>query len=400
MGPRPRSAHSGVFETDVAAPVVGASRRGGFKALLLVTELEDYTIAFANGLSTHVSVVLAVPRRRYAHLAGWLDPSVDLRLLDWPRHRSFANIPFLFSLTRLIRAERPDVVHLLSNTTLWLNAAAPFWRPAPLVTTVHDVTVHPGDRDTRVLPNWATNLIVRQSDAAIVHGPALQAAAARRFAKRNEDVHVVAHPAISRYTWRGGAAPAAGKTGRPFTVLFFGRVFAYKGLEDLVRAEALLAGRDLRVIVAGRGDDPFALRDRMGDATRYDIRNRFIPDGEVSDVFDEADVVALPYREASQSGVLAIAAAFGKPAIVTDVGELGGTIEASGAGLVVPPRNPAKLAEAIATLMDDPILRADLGTKARAWADGPISPAVVGAQAARVYRNLVSGAGVMARSAP
>src|SRR5690606_20156702 len=99
------------------------------KALLLVSELEDYTISYANGVARHISVIVGVPHRNYARLASWFDPSVDLRLLDWPRHSSLTNPNFLLALTKLIRQERPDLIHLLSNSTLWLNFAAPFWRP-------------------------------------------------------------------------------------------------------------------------------------------------------------------------------------------------------------------------------------------------------------------------------
>lgn len=68
------------------------------KALLLVSELEDYTISFASGVAQHLDVVLAVPRRRYAHLASSIDPAVDLHLLDWPRHRSVSIPGFCTSL--------------------------------------------------------------------------------------------------------------------------------------------------------------------------------------------------------------------------------------------------------------------------------------------------------------
>ena len=362
------------------------------RPLLLVSELEDYTIAFANGVAQHLPVILGVPRRRYAHLARCFDPGVDLRLIDWPRHRSPANLGFLARLTALIRRERPGLVHLLSNTTLWLNLAAPLWRPIPLVTTVHDVERHPGDAETAVLPIWSTDLIVRQSAHVVVHGPGLKRRAEARFAKRPERVHVLSHPAITRYADLARrmrlAAPREG-SGR-FTVLLFGRIYAYKGLEQLVRAEALLGGRvpGLRVVIAGRGDDPHALRPLMGDPARYEIRHRFVEDEEVARLFAQADVVALPYTEASQSGVLAIAAAFGKPVVVTDVGELRATVEPHGTGLVVPPNDPAALAGAIARLAEEPRLRADLGARARAWAEGPSSPAAVGAAAAALYRDI------------
>ncbi|SFA77151.1 Glycosyltransferase involved in cell wall bisynthesis [Rhizobium sp. NFR07] len=361
------------------------------KALLLVSELEDYTISFAGGVARHLDVVLGVPRRRYAHLASSFDPAIDLHLLDWPRHRSLANPWFLHQLTRFIRRERPQVIHLLSNTTLWLNLAVPFWRPIPLVTTVHDVETHPGDTDTRTLPGWAPELMVRQSEHVVVHGEGLKRMVLDRYSKSPDRVHVLSHPAIHRYA---DLARRQKMQRRPddgtLRVLLFGRVFAYKGLEQLVRAEAMLKDSlpNLQVFVAGRGDDPWMFRPLMGDPRRYDVRNRFIEDAEVAQLFLDADIIVLPYTEASQSGVLNLAAAFGKPVIVTDVGELRATVQPNGLGLVVPSGDVEQLARAIFLLAENGELRRDFGNRALEWATGPNSPEQVGAQAAAVYREV------------
>ena len=185
--------------------------------------------------------------------------------------------------------------------------------------------------------------------------------------------------------WRGAT------TDGTLRVLLFGRIFAYKGLEHLVRAEAMLKDLlpNLRITVAGRGDDPWVFQPLMGDAGRYDIRNRFIEDAEVAQLFLDADIVVLPYTEASQSGVLNLAAAFGKPVIVTDVGELRATVQPNGLGMVVPPGDAEQLARAIRILAENSALRSNFGTNALAWATGPNSPEQVGAQAAAVYREVV-----------
>ncbi|MBW9052884.1 glycosyltransferase family 4 protein [Rhizobium mesosinicum] len=362
------------------------------KALLLVSELEDYTISFASGVARHMPVVLGVPRRRYAHLASWFDPAVDLHLLDWPRHRSLANPWFLHQLTRLIRHEQPNLIHLLSNTTLWLNFAVPFWRPIPLVTTVHDVELHPGDSDTRTLPGWAPELMVRQSGHVVVHGEGLKRMVLDRYSKSPDCVHVLSHPAIHRYAELARRQKMARRSSDgTVRVLLFGRIFAYKGLKQLIRAEAILKDvlPNLHITVAGRGDDPWVFRPLMGEAGRYDIRNRFIEDEEVAQLFLDADIVVLPYTEASQSGVLNLAAAFGKPVIVTDVGELRATVQPNGLGMVVPPDNAEELAKAIRTLVDNNDLRNNLGANALEWATGPNSPDQVGARAAALYREVV-----------
>ena len=388
----PRALPEGGAADRVAAEILPAGTdAAATKVLLLATEIEDYTISFANGVARHVPVVLAVPRRRYGHLLRWFDPAVDVRLLDWPRHRSIANLRLLAQLTALIRRERPSVIHLLSNTTVWLNLAAPFWRSTPLVTTVHDVAVHPGDRETAVLPTWATRLIVRQSDDVVVHGEGLRRRAADHFSKRSDRVHVLSHPSILRYAELAeGEGLVRRSHGTAFNVLLFGRIFAYKGLERLIRAEALLADRiaNLRIVIAGRGDDPWALRGLMGDPLRYDIRNRYIEDREVAQLFLDSDVVVLPYAEASQSGVLNLAAAFGKPLIVTDVGELRDTVEPHRLGLVVGAEDTAGLALAMAAMAEHPALREGFGANARLWARGPNAPETVGGAAAALYRAI------------
>ena len=364
------------------------------RALLMVTELEDYTIAFANGVAAHLPVTLAVPERQYGRLAPWVDPAVDLRLMDWPRHSSARNPRFLLALAGLVRETRPSVIHLLSNNTLWLNLLAPLRGSIPLVTTVHDVTVHPGDRDTSALPAWSTTLMARQSDHLVVHGEALRELAAARFGKPIDRVHVLHHPAITRYLRLAeDRGLTAAPPGEGLRLLMFGRIFAYKGLTTLLRAESLLPGGpgEPRITIAGRGDDPMERRDLMRDPGRYDIRHRFIEDAEVAQLFLDTDVVVLPYTEASQSGVLLLAASFGKPVIVTDVGELRATVEPAGIGLVVPPDDPPALAAAIARLSAQPALRQQMAARARHWAATEVAPETVGAAAAAIYRQAIGG---------
>ena len=64
-------------------------------------------------------------------------------------------------------------------------------------------------------------------------------------------------------------------------------------------------------------------------------------------LFKAADVAVLPYRSATQSGVTQVAYALGVPVITTDVGGLAETVKPGETGLIVPPENPAALAEAI-----------------------------------------------------
>lgn len=362
------------------------------KIALINSQPVDYTIAYANGLAPHAEVTALLPRDRYTPLRDWIDPRVRLQLVDWPRNRSLRNPAFLAGLVRSVRTLRPDVLHLLSNTTLWLNAAMPFWRVPTVVTTVHDVTLHPGDRDTAQLPGWGARLMARQSGHLVVHGPGLQTAAAESFAKPRDRVHVLQHPAITRYAELARAFGLRRRYGPDaFVVLLFGRIYAYKGLGTLIRAEAEIGHTlpGLRMVIAGRGDDPRELSVMMGDPDRYDIHAGYVADREVAQLFTDADVVVLPYDEASQSGVLHVAATFGKPVVVTDVGELRATVQAGDFGRVVQPGAHRALARALRGLASDPGERARLGRNAQAWSQGPNAPETIGASAAALYRELM-----------
>ena len=133
-------------------------------------------------------------------------------------------------------------------------------------------------------------------------------------------------------------APAA------HTILFFGNVRAYKGLEDLVAALPLVRERlDARLVVAGTFMEPMERYVEQARTLGVEPHVAFIPDyvadEHVPGLFARCDVVALPYRTATGSAVLGEAAVAGKPVVVTDVGPLAQMVD--GHGVLVPPRDPA-----------------------------------------------------------
>ena len=140
--------------------------------------------------------------------------------------------------------------------------------------------------------------------------------------------------------------------------LFFGYIRAYKGLDVLLDAwPRVRSRRPVELIVAGEFyEDAAPYRARIaaaesatpgprGPAVR--LLDRYLPDSEVETVFKAADVVVLPYRSATQSGVTHVAYALGLPVITTDVGGLAETVTPEVSGLVVPPENPGALADAV-----------------------------------------------------
>ncbi len=151
------------------------------------------------------------------------------------------------------------------------------------------------------------------------------------------------------------------------TLLFFGLLRAYKGIDVLLRA--LVHMPEARLVVAGDPLDPVEplqdLARELGVDARVEWRLGFLPDDEVAPLMRAAAVVVLPYRRTDASGVLATAIGHGRPAVVTDVGSLGETVRDFGLGEVVPPGDERALAEACVRILDpDRLAAAFEGTRA------------------------------------
>jgi glycosyltransferase involved in cell wall biosynthesis len=362
------------------------------RVMLLAESMIDYAYAFACAVAGHCDTRLVTPERLLEPYRPQLPPNLEAPPVHWPRPRSPRNLPFTAALPGLIRKWRPDLVHVLSQSVTWPALALPLRGRIPLMQTVHDVQPHPGDDESARTPEVFNRLLRAQADALVVHGQALRPSAAARFAKPESQVHVIPHLALTRYVDLAAAQPPLPKDDR-FDVLFFGRVYRYKGLDHLITAAESLGGRipTLRVTVAGYGSDWERCRRLILNPWYFDLHDGFVPDEEAAALFARADLVVLPYVEASQSGVIALALAMGKPMVVTDVGDFA---EATGGpapcALLVPPADPAALAEAMLRLYADPALRVRLGLGARTRARGPLSPERIGARAAEVYRAVLA----------
>lgn len=141
------------------------------------------------------------------------------------------------------------------------------------------------------------------------------------------------------------------------TVLFFGRISKYKGIEYLIEA-ARIAQKSipgLKVIIAGTGVYPIDLESLKSDPL-FDIQYRHIPNEELVQFIQRSTVIACPYTDATQSGVVMTAYALSKPVIATSVGGLPEVVKDHETGLLIPPKDSEALAKAIVEILSDPAL--------------------------------------------
>lgn len=134
------------------------------------------------------------------------------------------------------------------------------------------------------------------------------------------------------------------------TLLFFGLIRDYKGLDLLIEAVNQLDD-SYQLLIAGETYGSFDKYEDQIKATghpeRYKVFNRYIDDNEVPAFFSAADVCVLPYKSATQSGITSIAFNFELPLIATRTGGLAENIEIPGAGLMVPEISAQSIANTV-----------------------------------------------------
>jgi glycosyltransferase involved in cell wall biosynthesis len=352
-----------------------------------------YASQLANSLAASLQVAFFTPWQ--AELPGYLDQGVRLEPIMALNRSSDrkgllarqASPAIHLATARRIRLYRPDVVHFVTDhpaNGLVIQALRLFGQ-AGVVFTHHDPVRHPGE--TSRVKDLLTGLCVANADRVIVHGDSLQADLVRQGVPLGK-VASIPHGDYGFLRRHARNVPE-----EPL-ILCFGRLLPYKGLDVLCRAERLLGDRlgEYTVCIAGSGD-PACFAQEIGPSGRVAVRQGFLPDEEVADLFERARLVVLPYTQATQSGVLAVAFAFGKAAIVTDVGGLPEAVGHGQAGRIVAAGDAAALAGAIADLWHDAGARQALGRAALARVSHEIGWPLVAERHLELYRSMSPQAG-------
>ncbi len=206
-----------------------------------------------------------------------------------------------------------------------------------------------------------------------------------------ERVRVIPHGAFDYLTRLPDPAPLPAElegSEHP-VVLAFGLIRPYKGTDLLIDAIRELPDAELWIVGRPLGVDLGSLRARAeASGGRVRFLSRFVADREIPAIFERADVVALPYRDAEQSGVLYTALAFGKPIVASDAGGFP-EVAGHGAAVIVTAGLVAPLAAALGDLLGDSEARERLAAAARRAAEGPYSWNQVAGDHMALYRELL-----------
>jgi glycosyltransferase involved in cell wall biosynthesis len=370
--------------------LVDGGDKNKMKVVFVAFDFGEYCVRLASGIAENkdTRVLLLMPGEEASPYLHLLSASVERRIFDKPRIRQvFKQIRMVIGLVRQIRAFNPDVIHLQLGQ-FWFNLLAlPLLSRFPLVLTVHDSQIHVGDAATGKTPQWVYDRACYQARERIVHAPQVKESLVKRLGIPADTVHVTPYAIVGEVD----AAIAQGVYEEPL-ILFFGRIWPYKGLEYLIRAEPLITAKlsQTKIAIAGEGENFERYRRMMVNPEHFVIHNEFISDEKKTELFCRASVVVLPYIEASQSHIISIAYRFGKPVVATMVGGLPEMVDDGKTGFLVPPGDVDALAGAIVRLMQNDEMRRKFGQNGMRKVNEECAPEIVGRKTRVVYRKAIS----------
>ena len=312
--------------------------------------------------------------------------------LPGPVRLGLKGLDHLVSMVRLksrLRREPPDIIHFqwLPLPFVDKRLLGGFGRIAPLVLTVHDSNPYNGDPSTVRSHGFSDCLdtfdhliaTTRQGRARLVE-----------LGVPDEKVSVVPLGLMESLPPQ---APPVQMDGR-LTLLMFGKIKHYKGVDVLLEAFAALPPAlraQARIRVIGKAYMPLEplkeLAKSRGVGDSFDLEPRFVPDSEVNGLFSPRVVAVFPYRAIDASAVLPYALANACPVIASALGDFAERLEDEREGLLVPPGDVAALAEALARMITDRDFAAKCGVRARKSAEATPDWGMIGRQTLDVYKK-------------
>lgn len=353
----------------------------------------DYQIQLANALCKKEEVIIVIPMNELPNeYLGTIDKEIDFYVLG--RGKPWyhpVSLLILKDTIKMLGKFRPDVIHMQLGGGIADLALLPFLKRYPLVATFHDVTLHGGEESRRV--NFIRHWLRKCSDEIIVHGEKLREQMVREYNLPSEKVHAIPVGEAEVAPFKKYEREDIEEKGN--LILFFGRIYQYKGLEYLIKAEPLITKEvpDAKIVIAGAGEDFKKYEEMIGSRRdSFIVHNYRIPFKEGAELFQRSSVVVLPYIDASQSGVILMAYGFKKPVVVTDVGSIPEIVDDNKTGFIVPPRDSQALAMAVVKLLKDEKLRKEMGENGYRKLKTDLSWDKIAEKTIEVYNKALAGA--------
>lgn len=349
-----------------------------------------FTMSLANELALSHKVML------FLHANNAKNELANFKEYTQQKNLSVVLLPFIKSgnpfgvlnaikTVQAILGFKPDVVHVQESLRDYEALSILFLLRYPLVLTIHDHIPHTGASENIVKRKVWLPLLRFVPDVVIVHG--------NRIMTETEDI-------LPRLKGRIFSIPlgAFGPIFKPFNsnweignLLFFGRIEEYKGVGYFIEAVRLLHEKGIPVkgVIAGKGELINKYLETISQSPCFELINKYIPASMIPDLFQNANVIVLPYTDATQSGVMSFALGYGRPAVATNVGGLPEVVRSGHNGILVPPKDINALTNAIETLIKDQHKATQMGYNAYLLARNEFSWKEVAHKTIAVYNEAI-----------
>ena len=157
----------------------------------------------------------------------------------------------------------------------------------------------------------------------------------------------------------------------------------------MIKVEPLISAAipNLKIVIAGRGENLDQYKEKIKNKANFKFYNHFIGVKEVSKFFQKASIIILPYKEATQSGLIPLAYSFSKSVVATSVGGLQEQMQDGIQGFLTPYGNEKLFASKIIQLLKDDELRAKLGNNSRKYYDTVLSGSEISSSIIKTYKK-------------
>ncbi len=278
------------------------------------------------------------------------------------------DIPLLWFMCRRIKSKKYDAINIMGQTE-FVEIIHKYFKGENLIHTIHEVGSHQDDVPSTPLIDQIIrdrSKVILPSQSTLERFKAIHGSANCKSA----NIPVGKHETLLLYEEK--KCLNIGLDLRKPTFLFFGYIKPYKGLDILLEAcKGLLDIKDkFNIIIAGHGVD-----DSLAGFANFDncyINNGFLSDSDMMNYIRNSTIIVLPYKSASQSGIVLTSFLYGKPVIATKVGALTETIVDEKNGLLIEPNNTEQFSQAMRRCIMSANLVEKLSKGAYAFGHGDI----------------------------
>lgn len=262
--------------------------------------------------------------------------------------KSWQNLRISVQLSRSLRTY--DLIHFNGQDGVLPHFMGLLPRK-PKAFTIHDFIGHSGERNKK-FPEQLNRFLLRSRSQVILQNAHDFSNVCRQFPSYRATLNCIP---LAPYDIHAVFKPPAKNGDLESDLLFWGRISEYKGVEYLVDAARIVREKlpNLRVILAGSGNYYFDISPLKHDST-FTILDRYISNGELTELIRKTKLVVCPYKDATQSGVIMATFALGKPVVASAVAGLAEAVEDGVTGRLVPPCDVPALAEAISSSLQNP----------------------------------------------